>query len=268
MPESCPACGTPVQIEGPRTYCPNRFGCSVQLKGRITHFAARDGLDIEGLGNETAALLVERELVKDLSDLFDLRVESLLPLPGFAEKSAEKLVEAIQARRRTELRRFLYALGIPEVGVSVARDLAVHFRDFEVFRGADSETLQTVPGVGPKMAEKILAFFEDPRNAEAISAVRKEMESLTPPPLGTGDGPFRGKKFVFTGGLATMPRARAKKLVEGAGGQATTSVSGDTDFVVAGEASGSKLEKARELGIQILDEEGFVDLLRDAGLEP
>ncbi|MEX2294904.1 MAG: NAD-dependent DNA ligase LigA [Gemmatimonadota bacterium] len=268
MPEACPNCGTPVRIEGPRTYCPNRFGCSVQLKARITHFASRDGLDIEGLGGETAALLVERELVRDLSDLFDLTTEMLFPLPGFAAKSAEKLVAAIQARRHTELRRFLYGLGIPEVGVAVARDLALHFRDFERFGEADADELQGVPGVGPKMAEQILGFFAEARNAAAIAAVRGKMESLAVPAAGAGEGPFQGKKFVFTGGLDAMPRSRAKRLVEEAGGQATSAVSVDTDFVVAGEASGSKLEKARELGVAVLDEEGFFALLRDAGIEP
>jgi DNA ligase (NAD+) len=266
MPDKCPSCGTPVEIEGPRSYCPNRFGCSVQLKGRITHFASRDGLDIEGLGSETAALLVERNLVGDLADLFDLSAEVLLPLPGFAQKSAEKLVAAIQDRRKTELRRFLYGLGIPEVGVSVARDIALHFRDFERFRAADAEALQEVPGIGPKMAEQILGFFGEPRNADAISAVRGKMKSLGVPAAGAGEGPLAGKKFVFTGGLEAMSRSRAKQLVEDAGGQATSSVSGDTDYVVAGEESGTKLEKAKALGVEILDEAGFLSLLREAGV--
>jgi DNA ligase (NAD+) len=268
MPDVCPNCGASVRIEGPRTYCPNRFGCSVQLKGRITHFASREGLDIEGLGGETAALLVERELVRDLADLFDLRMEDLLPLPGFAQKSAEKLVSSIQSRRKTELRRFLYGLGIPEVGAAVARDLALHFRDFDALRTAGSETLQEVPGVGPKMAEQILAFFTEPRIAEAVEAVHGKMTSLSVPAAGAEGGPFEGKKFVFTGGLDSMPRARAKKLVEDAGGLATSSVSGETDYVVSGEASGSKLEKARELGVAVLDEAAFLALLRDAGIEP
>jgi DNA ligase (NAD+) len=267
MPGTCPNCGTPVELRGPFTLCPNRFGCSAQLKGRIVHFASRHGLDIEGLGEETAALLVDRELVTDLADLFDLGVEALLPLPGFALKSATNLVEAIQARRTTELRRFLFGLGIPEVGVAVAADLARHFRSLEALRGADQEALEAVKGIGPIMSEQIMAFFADERNALAIDAVAAKMEGLeVEAPAGEG-GALEGKRFVFTGALEAMSRSRAKKLVEGLGARATSSVSGETDILVAGDAAGSKLTRARELGVEVLDEEGFLALLRDHGVQ-
>jgi DNA ligase (NAD+) len=267
MPETCPNCGTPVSVKGPLTFCPNRFGCTAQLKGRIVHFASRNGLDIEGLGDETAALLVDRELVTDLADLFGLEEEELIPLPGFAEKSAANLVAAIQARRTTELARFLFGLGIPEVGVKVARDLAEHFRNLEALRGADREALEEVPGIGPTMSELIVDFFADERNAAAIDAVAARMERLTVPESGEAGSALEGKTFVFTGGLESMSRSRAGKLVESAGGRAVSSVSGSTDYLVAGEGAGSKLEKARELGVTVLSEEEFLGLLGEAGVE-
>ncbi|MCJ7629582.1 MAG: NAD-dependent DNA ligase LigA, partial [Longimicrobiales bacterium] len=152
MPEECPACGSQVIIRGPFTLCPNQFGCPAQLKGRIVHFGSRGALDIEGLGEETATLFVERGLVRELADLFDLKATELMVLPGFAEKSATNLVEAIERRKRVELRRFLFGLGIPEVGEAVARDLAGHFGNLEAIRAADRETLEGVEGIGPTMS--------------------------------------------------------------------------------------------------------------------
>jgi len=261
MPEHCPNCGAAVEVRGPFTVCPDRFGCSAQLKGRIVHFGSRNALDIEGLGAETAALLVDRGLVHELADLFDLVPAQLESLPGFALRSSEKLVSGIQARRTTELRRFLFGLGIPEVGVAVARDLALHFRDIGSLRLADETALQAVPGIGPRMAEQILGFFADERNDRAIGAVLDRLEALTVPEVGNAAGPLAGKTFVFTGGLDSMTRSRAKRLVEEAGGRVTSSVSGETDWLVAGEGSGSKRKKAGELGVGILDERGFLELL-------
>jgi DNA ligase (NAD+) len=225
-------------------------------------------LDIEGLGEETAALFVEKGLVKELADLFDLDVDRLEALPGFATKSAENLVEAVQRRKTVELRRFLFGLGIPEVGEAVARDLALHFGDLESVRRADREELEAIDGIGPKMSEVIHGFLHEEKNAEAIDAVLgKGMELLSPAVPG-GPGPsLDGKKFVFTGGMKTLSRPEAKKLVEGAGGRAVSSVSANTDFVVAGENAGSKLAKARQLGLEILSEEAFLALLADLGME-
>jgi len=266
MPESCPACGTAVEVRGPFTVCPNRFGCPAQLKARIVHFGSRSGLDIEGLGEETAALLVERGLVRELADLFDLEVEELKDLPGFADKSAGNLVAAIARRKRVELQRFLYGLGIPEVGQAVARDLALHFRDLDAIRQAEPETLEEVDGVGPKMSEVIVAFFREKRNARAIDAVLARGMDLVAPEAPSESG-IAGKKFVFTGGLDSLTRSQAKKLVEGAGARAVSSVSAETDFVVAGAEAGSKLARAQELGVHILSEEEFLGLLRESGIK-
>ncbi len=268
MPERCPNCDAPVETSGPFTLCPNRFGCTAQLKGRIVHFASRNGLDIEGLGSETAALLVERELVTEPADLFELRVEELLPLPGLARKSAENLVSAIEARRSTELRRFLFGLGIPDVGVAVARDLALHFRSLDVLRAADEGELEAVRGIGPKMAERIVDFFAEPRTAGAIDRLVGKMSELFVADEGEERGPLEGRTFVFTGTLESMTRSRAKRLVESAGARVTSAVSGETDVVVAGPGAGAKLGKAEELGVQVLDEEGFLELLAEVAVDP
>jgi DNA ligase (NAD+) len=256
-----------VETRGPFTLCPNRLGCPAQLKGRLTHFASRNGLDIEGLGSETAALLVERELVRELADLFDLSEGDLLPLPGFAEKSARNLVAAIQSRRRTELARFLFALGIPEVGVAVARDLAEHFRDLDRVRDASEDSLQEVPGVGPRMAEQIRSFLNEPTNRRAVDDVVARLEPLTVPDAHGAGGPLQGRRLVFTGTLRSMPRSRAKRLVEEAGAVSTSDVSGETDFLVVGEGGGSKLERARRLGVTVLEEGEFLRMLADLGIE-
>ena len=268
MPTHCPNCGTPVEERGPFTFCPNRFGCSAQLKGRIVHFASRHGLDIEGLGDETASLLVDRELVGELADLFDLTSEVLLPLPLFAEKKAENLVAGIQARRRTELRRFLFGLGIPEVGVSVARDLATHFRSLEALRAAGCEDLEAVHGIGPRMSEAITGFFGDPANAAVVDALAAKMEALAVPDREGEGGPLEGLTIVFTGTLESMSRGAAKKLVEKAGARSPSSVSGETDLVVAGPGAGSKRARAESLGVEVIDEAGFLALLDEKGVHP
>ena len=168
MPEECPSCGTPLIERGPFTVCPNGFECPAQLAGRLLHLGSRNALDIEGLGDETARLLVEQGLVRQLPDLFDLKAEQLQELDGFAEKSATNLVDGIRRASHAELARFLAGLGIPEVGVAVARQLARHFRSIEALRRADEEALQEVDGVGPRMAEQIVGFFVEPHNEQVL----------------------------------------------------------------------------------------------------
>ena len=269
MPDVCPSCGTPLTERGPFTVCPNSFECPAQLTGRIVHFASRNALDIEGLGDETAKLFVSEGLVKQLPDLFDLQADQLMQLEGFAEKSATNLVEALRkAASRVELPRFLHALGIPEVGVAVARDLARHFGSFERIRTADGATLQEVPGVGPRMAEQITAFFAEPNNAEVLDELSKKLNLLEEESKAATSGvqPFAGLKFVFTGGLTRFSRSEAQKKIESLGGRATGSVSKSTDYVIVGEDAGSKAEDAVKLGVKTLDENGFVDLLRENGM--
>ncbi len=265
MPDRCPECGTEVYEDGPRTICPNRFGCPAQLKGRIVHFGSRSALDIEGLGEETATLLVDRGLVRRLADLFDLTPEQLMELEGFAEKSATALVDAIQSKKEPELDRFLIALGIPEVGVTVARSLADAFGGFQPIRSASREELEAIDGIGPRMSEAITGFFADERNAEAIDAILDhgiEPEIVEPrgpelPELGSA---------VFTGTIP-VPRVVAEKAWRSVGGKTTGSVSKKTDFVVAGDNAGSKLDKAEKLGVTVLDYDAFLEKLREHGGE-
>jgi len=265
MPLTCPACDTPVYEEGPRTICPNRLACPAQLKGSIVHLGSRTGLDIEGLGEETASLLVDTGLVTELADLFDLSADDLLPLEGFADKSAKNLAAAIQVKKRTELARFLYGLGIPEVGATVARDLAVHLRDISRILDATDEVLVAIDGIGPIMSEKIRTFVGDPNNRAHITAILAKGMNLEPPEVG-GDGGLAGTKWVFTGGLESMTRGDAKKLVEGAGGRIVSSVSKATDYVVVGSDPGSKHDKAVSLGLRILTEAEFHAVLAEKGL--
>ncbi len=266
MPESCPSCGTPPVERGPFTVCPNHFGCAAQLKGRLVHFGSRHAMDIEGLGEETATLFVNLGLVKELADLFDLREDQLTSLEGFGELSARNLISAIQRRRNVELARFLTGLGIPEVGVTVARDLAAHFRDFEGIRRATEEELEAVHGVGPKMSAAIRTFLDDPRVSEAIDHLEdRGFEFILPPPVAEGGSPLAGKVFVLTGTLDGYTRDELKELLQERGARVTGSVSAKTDYVIAGDSPGSKLAKARSLGVQVLDEGGLNKLLGSSG---
>src|SRR6185503_7761811 len=274
MPAECPSCGTALVERGPYTVCENGFGCPAQKAGRLQHFASRDALDIAGLGSENSELLVESGLVKTLPDLFDLTKEQLLEvkreLPdgskrGFADTSADNLLAAIRKGAAAELPRFLYGLGIPEVGSKVAGDLARHFGNIEALRAADEEALQQVPGVGPRMAEQVVAFFAEPKNAEVIDRLLDGRVKLARV-AGPASQALAGLKFVFTGGLPTLSRAQGKQLVEDNGGRVAGSVSKATDYVVAGEDAGSKLDEAQRLKVPVLDEAGFLALLRERGV--
>jgi DNA ligase (NAD+) len=263
MPTHCPACGTAVVEDGPRIVCPNRFGCPAQLKGRIVHFGARSALDIEGLGEETARLLVETGFVSELAELFDVTPEQLMELEGFAQKSAKALVRGIHSRKETDLDRFLHALGIPEVGVAVARDLTAHFGDFDRIRAATREELEAVPGIGPRMSEAISEFFAQARNRAAIDAILdRGVRPRASEPV-RNDLPDLGAA-VFTGTLP-VPRVVAESAWRKIGGRVAGCVSKKTTFVVAGEDAGSKLEKAEQLGVEVLDYDAFLARLRELG---
>lgn len=264
MPAKCPSCKTTLVERGPFSVCPNGFDCPAQLAGRVAHFSSRNALDIEGLGEEAGRLLVEVGLVRHLPDIFDLRAEQLVELEGFAQKSADNLIAAIRQASRVELQRLLYALGIPEVGVTVAKTLAREFGSFEAVRRAGDEELQAVDGVGPKMSEAIAGFYAEKRNGRVLDALLTKLEVLNPEPKATVAGALEGKKFVFTGALQGLSRERAKERVERLGGRVTSSVSKATDYVVVGTDPGSKADKARKLGVTMLDEESFLKLVRGA----
>ena len=266
MPRTCPSCGTALEERGPFTVCPNGLHCPAQLVGRIVHFASREALDIQGLGEESARLFVGKGLVRGLDQIFDLNEEQLVALEGFAAKSAANLVAAIREAATVELSRFLFGLGIPEVGVTVARDLAAHFGTLAALRRASAADLQEVDGVGPKMADQIRGFFADSRNAAALDRLLGKVTLREDRERPSG-GPLGGMKFVFTGGLSALSRSDAEARVTGLGGRAVSTVSTKTDYVVAGADPGAKLAKARQLGVPVLDEAGFLALLRRHGVE-
>ncbi len=266
FPDRCPSCGTELVKQGPLTRCPNHFGCPAQLRERIRHYASRDAMDIGGIGHATAEALVDHGLVRGLDDLYELRPEDVARLPHFTLRSAGKLVDAIQRSKKVELRRFLFALGIPGAGESAARDLALHFRSLDRIRRASVDELRRAPGVGPALARGIHTFFSDPRNRRAIDALLAHGVEPVPPRAPKGRG-LRGKRFVFTGKLQRFTRGEAESLVESLGGEAHGSVSGETDYVVAGEDPGSKLEQAEAKGVRVLDEAAFVRLLERVGAD-
>ncbi len=267
MPATCPSCGTPLRRSGPYTVCPNSFECPAQRVGRLTHFASRGGLDIEGLGERTARQLVERGLVVHLQDLFDLTAEDFESLDGFAEVSARNLAQAIKEASRPDLARLLYALGIPEVGGAVARDLARHFGTMERLRTADVEALAAVEGIGEVMARQIHDFMVEPRNGAVLDALLDGHVRPREVARATSEGALLGLSFVFTGSLEHFTRSQAQALVEREGARATGSVSSQTDYLVAGEGGGSKLERARQAGVRVLGEEDFLALLAERGIE-
>ncbi len=261
MPSRCPSCNTPVVNHGgPLDFCPNGLGCPAQLKGRIQHFASRDALDIRGLGERTVEQLLEADLVENVAELFNLDEASLLKLEGFADLSVRNLLEAIEGAKEVTLPRFLYALGIPEVGTQTARDLAQHFRSLEVIRTASQAELEAVPGVGPKVAEAVFDFLDSPSTREIIDQLQKRglklQEEAAP-----SDARFDGLTFVFTGSLSTVSRIEAQALVRSLGGRVSSSVSAKTDYVVAGTDPGAKYDRAVELGVAILSEEQFLKML-------
>lgn len=266
FPDRCPSCGTRLEHHGPLTHCPNQFGCPAQLRERIRHFASREAMDIRGLGRATAEALVDYRLVEELADLYDLKVADVARLPGFAADSASKLVDSIRSRKRAELHRFLIALGIPGVGEGAARDLADHFRSLEAIRHASRDELRQAPGIGPALADRLHDFFADDRHQHAIDALLEKGIQVTAP-RARRERPLAGRHFVFTGRLDRFTRDEAEELVESLGGEASGSVSRNTDYVVVGEEPGQKVEDARQKGVKTLDEEEFVALVRRAGAD-
>jgi DNA ligase (NAD+) len=267
MPESCPVCGSAiVRPEGEViARCSGGLYCPAQRKQAIAHFAARRAMDIDGLGDKLIDQLVERELVDSPADLYDLTHAQLAALDRMADKSAANLVGAIERSKETAFARFLYALGIPEVGEATAQQLALEFGDLDAVMAADETRLQQVRDIGPIVAGHIAAFFREPHNREIITRLTGHgVRWPAGKPRATGARPLEGRTFVLTGTLEAMTRDEAKARLQVLGARVSGSVSAKTSCVVAGAEPGSKLAKARELGVEILDEAGFVARLREA----
>jgi DNA ligase (NAD+) len=261
VPERCPVCGSAVAREGAYFYCTGQAVCPAQIKGALEHLASKHALNIDGLGRKTVAQLVDRGLVKDLSDLYALTKEQVLGLDGFAEKSASLLMAAIERSKKTTLERFLVGLGIRQVGEHIAKVLARRFGTLEAIMAADRAALEAVHEIGPEIAGSLESYFREERNRRVIARLLELGLTVTGPGTGGGPRPLEGKIFVFTGGLARLTRDEAARLVEERGGRVASSVSKKTHYVVAGTDPGSKLKEAQRLGVTVLDEAAFAELI-------
>jgi DNA ligase (NAD+) len=262
MPQRCPVCGTPlVRPEGEKvTRCPNPDCFGSQTRS-LMHFASKTAMDIDGLGEKIILQLVNAGLVKDVSDLYQLTEGDLTPLERFAEKSAQNIISAIQGSKHPPFWRLINALGLRYVGEATAQVLAQHFQNLEALSRADKEELLQVEGVGEQVASSMVEYFRNPANRGLLGRLREAgVREQKPRPKAAG--PLAGKSFVFTGGLPHLSREEAKALVTARGGKVSSSVSAKTDYVVAGADPGSKYAKAVDLGVTILDEAAFEELVR------
>ena len=264
MPTHCPACNSDVvRVEGEAAArCTGGLFCPAQRKQALLHFAQRRAMDIEGLGEKLVDQLVEGDVVRTPADLYKLGLAKLSALERMAEKSAQNVLEAIEKSKHTTLARFIYGLGIRQVGESTAKDLARHFGSLDALMDADEAQLALVPDVGPVVAAAILQFFRQPHNREVVEQLRAAGVSWkATEPAAAASSRIAGKVFVLTGTLPTLDREQAKEMIEAQGGKVSGSVSKKTDFVVAGADAGSKLVKAQELGVNVIDEAGLLQLL-------
>lgn len=263
----CPSCGTQlVRIEGEAAWvCPNKWGCGPQICGRIEHFVGRHAMDIDGIGEEVATMLNKSGLVNDVADLYDITRDKLLALDRFQEKSAQRILRGIEASRHVPYARVIFALSIPYVGETTGKVLARHTRDIDTLMSLPAEQLASIPEIGPKIAQSIVDFFAENRNrliVERLRAAGLQMALTEDETAGQTDK-LLGKKVVISGVFAKHSREEYKTMIEQNGGKNVSSISGATSFILAGENMGpAKLEKARKLGIQILDENEFLEMLQ------
>jgi len=260
MPNRCPSCGTVVEREGSYYYCPN-VSCTAQLKGRIKHLASKKAFDIEGLGEKIVEQLMKEGLAKDLADVFYLKREDLLPLERFADKSATNLKDEIEKSKKVPFERFINALSIRHVGERMAQILAENFSSIEELMSATEESLIDIHTVGGEITKSIVHFFELERNRELVAKMLAAGIEIQYNKKTKLSDIFAGQIFVFTGALQTLTRDEAQKLVQDHGGRATSSVTKKTSYVVVGKDPGSKYDKARSLGVEVLTEEEFKELV-------
>ena len=260
MPRNCPRCEAPIEREGSFHLCPNIF-CPAQIRGRISLFASRNAFDIEGLGQKKVEQLISEGILQNMADIFTLSKEQLLGLEGFAEKSADNLLEEIEKSRNISFGRFINSLSIKHVGTRTAQTLAREFKTPENLMGATNEDLLQVEGVGEELAQSVLRFFEDPERKSVVEALLRQVRIEKEPEPPEENEKIAGKTFVLTGTLS-VPRDQIKSEIEKLGGKVVNSVSGKTDFLVSGEDPGTtKLQRARELGIDIITEEHLKSLI-------
>lgn len=259
-PTVCPACGAHVESRGAHLYCTNSLSCAPQIAGRLAHYASRDAMDIDTFSEKTAALFVEELKLKSIPDLYDLGPQDYMGLQGFGERRINNLMAAIERSKDCTLGAFIFAIGIPNVGAKTAKDLARCFGTIEALRSATVEQLTEVPDVGEIVARSIVEFFADPSIATQVDRLLAHGVKPRPEEV-QQDSPISGKTIVVTGTLEKLDRRQAEALIESLGGKAAGSVSKKTDYVLAGESAGSKLTKARELGVRVLNEQEFFELI-------
>lgn len=259
-PTVCPACGAHVEHRGVHLYCTNSLSCAPQIAGRLAHYASRDAMDIDTFSEKTAALFVEELKLKSIPDLYDLGPQDYMGLQGFGERRINNLMAAIERSKNCTLGAFIFAIGIPNVGAKTAKDLARRFGTIEALRSATVEQLTEVPDVGEIVARSIVEFFADPSIATQVDRLLAHGVKPRPEEV-QQDSPISGKTIVVTGTLEKLDRRQAEALIESLGGKAAGSVSKKTDYVLAGESAGSKLTKARELGVRVLNEQEFFELI-------
>lgn len=261
-PTTCPACGSHVVLDGAHYFCENTLSCKPQMVKSIVHYACREAMNIAGFSERTAEQLFEKLNIKSISDLYKLKEEELIGLEKFGPKKAQNLLEAIEKSKDCELHAFIYALGIPNVGVKTAKDLVNKFKSIEGLKNATFEELVSVPDVGDIVAQDVMSFFKEEKVLETIEellqlGVKPKFEEVE-----VSENPFMGKTVVATGSLKNYSRSEIKEKLEALGAKVAGSVSKKTDYVIAGESAGSKLKKAQELGVKILSEEEFEEILR------
>lgn len=259
-PTVCPACGAHVEHRGVHLYCTNSLSCAPQIAGRLAHYASRDAMDIDTFSEKTAALFVEELKLKSIPDLYDLGPQDYMGLQGFGERRINNLMAAIERSKDCTLGAFIFAIGIPNVGAKTAKDLARRFGTIEALRSATVEQLTGVPDVGEIVARSIVEFFADPSIATQVDRLLAHGVKPRPEEV-QQDSPISGKTIVVTGTLEKLDRRQAEALIESLGGKTAGSVSKKTDYVLAGESAGSKLTKARELGVRVLNEQEFFELI-------
>lgn len=261
-PKECPACGSHIILDGAHYFCENTLSCKPQMVKSIVHYACREAMNIAGFSERTAEQLFEKLNIKSISDLYKLKEEELIGLEKFGPKKAQNLLEAIENSKECELHAFIYALGIPNVGVKTAKDLVSRFKSIEGLKNATFEELVSVPDVGDIVAQDVMSFFKEEKVLETIDellalGVNPKFEEVE-----VTENPFMGKTVVATGSLQNYSRSEIKEKLESLGAKVAGSVSKKTDYVIAGEAAGSKLTKAQELGVKVLSEEEFEEILR------
>lgn len=267
FPTQCPECGSDVVAEGEGiiSRCTGGLICGAQVKQAITHFVSRKAMDIDGLGEKIVDQLVQASLIESIADIYALEVEQLLLLEGFAQKSAENLMASIDSSRRAELPKLLFALGIPQVGESTAEQLAMSFGDLETLSNTTHQALEALPDIGPIVAQNIVRFFADQNNKKVIERLLSRGVHYQPIDVSNQPDPdslpLTNKTVVLTGGLSSMSRSDAKKQLQALGAKVAGSVSKKTSLVVVGSDAGSKAAKAEELGIEMIDEDGLLELL-------